>query len=84
LKEIEFCKNLGLPYYYLGYYVPGSRAMEYKSRFGPNEIWNGNGFEILASQQMSELESKCMSADEKSFDLSMSYDFESLKESIEE
>lgn len=36
--EIEHCRSAGIPYYYLGFYVPGSRTMEYKARFQPAEI----------------------------------------------
>lgn len=37
LKQIEYCRNNNLQHLYLGYYVAGSRHMEYKSRFAPNE-----------------------------------------------
>ena len=38
LWEIEHCRQAGIPYYYLGYYVAGSAKMTYKARFGPCEI----------------------------------------------
>jgi len=38
LWEIEYCRGQNLPYYYLGYYVAGSRTMAYKARFRPAEI----------------------------------------------
>jgi arginine-tRNA-protein transferase len=38
LREVEYSKTQGLPYYYLGYYVAGSKTMSYKARFRPNEI----------------------------------------------
>jgi len=38
LWEIEYCRREGIPYYYLGYYVPGARTMDYKIRFRPCEI----------------------------------------------
>lgn len=38
LSEIELCKSLELPYYYLGYWVPGCAKMQYKADYGPNEL----------------------------------------------
>jgi arginine-tRNA-protein transferase len=38
LWEVEYCRGRKLPYYYLGYYVAGSRTMAYKARFRPAEI----------------------------------------------
>jgi arginine-tRNA-protein transferase len=43
LWEIEFCRRHRLPYYYLGFFVAGSRTMGYKSRFRPYEILVGEG-----------------------------------------
>lgn len=37
LDHIERARKLGLPYVYLGYWVPGSRKMDYKGRFRPQE-----------------------------------------------
>jgi arginine-tRNA-protein transferase len=36
--EIMICRDKGIPYYYLGYYVPDSPSMSYKKRFRPCEI----------------------------------------------
>ncbi len=37
LQEIAEARRLGLPYYYLGYYVPGCPRMAYKDSFRPRE-----------------------------------------------
>jgi arginine-tRNA-protein transferase len=37
LDHIERAKKMGLAYVYLGYWVPGSRKMDYKGRFLPQE-----------------------------------------------
>ena len=42
LDHITIAQDLGLPYVYLGYWVPGSPKMDYKSKFKGIEVY-GNG-----------------------------------------
>lgn len=39
LDHIQIAKEVGLPYIYLGYWVPGSPKMAYKSRFSALEVY---------------------------------------------
>jgi len=39
LDHIEIAREMGLPYVYLGYWVPGSRKMGYKANFAALEIF---------------------------------------------
>jgi len=43
LQEIDYAARSDLSHYYLGYWVPGCRAMEYKSSYRPNEILHPDG-----------------------------------------
>lgn len=38
LKEIELCRRKKIPYYYLGYWIQGCKAMEYKNQYNPHEL----------------------------------------------
>lgn len=40
LDHIEIARDLGLPYIYLGYWVPGSKKMGYKANFAGVEVFN--------------------------------------------
>ena len=46
LDHIERTRQAGLPHVYLGYWVEGSRKMEYKTRFRPQEHLHANGWEL--------------------------------------
>ena len=60
LDHIEYAKELDLSYVYLGYWVPGSKKMEYKSKFSGLEIYCDDKWQPfkLANQQISKF-SKC-------------------------
>ena len=45
LDQIDVCRQWGLPYLYLGYWVKNSPKMAYKSRFKPYEILSAQGWE---------------------------------------
>jgi len=47
LDQIRRCAEVKLPYLYLGYWVPDSPKMQYKSRFRPCEILGHGGWHLL-------------------------------------
>ncbi|MEM7307665.1 MAG: arginyltransferase [Planctomycetota bacterium] len=42
LEQLRFCREQGLRYQYLGYWIPGCPSMSYKSRFRPHEVLVGS------------------------------------------
>ncbi|VVT17544.1 Aspartate/glutamate leucyltransferase [Hoeflea sp. EC-HK425] len=48
LDHIERARMLGLPHVYMGYWVKGSRKMEYKTRFQPQEHLMAQGWQRYA------------------------------------
>lgn len=38
LREIQFCRDNNIKYYYLGYYIENCRKMNYKGSFKPHEL----------------------------------------------
>jgi len=48
LDHVERARKMGLPYVYLGYWVKGSRKMEYKTRFQPQEHLTMTGWQRMA------------------------------------
>ncbi len=51
---IERAKLLGLPYVYLGYWVPESRKMAYKARFRPSEVLLGGTWRMLTERDIAD------------------------------
>tara|TARA_B110000003_G_C16113914_1_gene324930 strand:- start:158 stop:406 length:249 start_codon:yes stop_codon:yes gene_type:complete len=47
LDHIEIAREAGLPYVYLGYWVPGSPKMQYKATFSALEIFLNGQWESL-------------------------------------
>lgn len=47
LRLIEVARTDKLPYVYLGYWIPNSRKMAYKSRFRPLEAFGPKGWQLL-------------------------------------
>lgn len=47
LDHIQIARELGLPYLYLGYWVPGSAKMAYKAKFSAFEIFDGRDWVSL-------------------------------------
>jgi arginine-tRNA-protein transferase len=43
LVEIEYARRLKIPHWYLGFWVKGCRAMEYKANFKPHELLHSDG-----------------------------------------
>ena len=48
LDHIDIAREANLPYIYLGYWVPGSKKMSYKSRFSGLEVYLGGSWQALA------------------------------------
>lgn len=48
LDHIEIAREAGLPYVYLGYWVPGSAKMGYKAKFAGLEVFSGGRWEAVA------------------------------------
>ncbi|WP_295732414.1 arginyltransferase [uncultured Bartonella sp.] len=51
LDHIQQARQLRLPYVYLGYWVKGSRKMNYKSRYCPQEHLTSRGWKLTKEQE---------------------------------
>jgi len=52
LWEIDLCRRWQKRYYYLGYLVPGSKTMSYKSQFAGGELWHGDAWVPVPSREL--------------------------------
>ena len=52
LREAEYAASIGLPYYYLGYYIEENKSMSYKNSFRINEKmnWESEAWEIIEKE----------------------------------
>lgn len=51
LDHIEIAREAGLPYVYLGYWVPGSSKMGYKSKFSGLEVYAGGKWQDIGDPE---------------------------------
>jgi arginine-tRNA-protein transferase len=51
LDHIDLALEMNLPYLYLGYWVKGSRKMEYKSQYDPLEIFTNGAWSLLNDKE---------------------------------
>lgn len=63
LDHVEIARRAGLPYVYLGYWVPGSRKMGYKAKFGALEIYKGGRWQDIGTPAEHEAETHPLSVD---------------------
>ena len=61
LDHIEIAREAGLPYVYLGYWVPGSQKMAYKAKFRPLEVFRKETWSELADPKDFELDKQPLS-----------------------
>lgn len=56
LDHIEIARSAGLPYVYLGYWVPGSQKMGYKAKFSGLEVFMGGAWHPMRDPDAFELD----------------------------
>ncbi|MCP5039133.1 MAG: arginyltransferase [Rhodobacteraceae bacterium] len=63
LDHIRIAREAGLPYVYLGYWVPGSPKMDYKSRFSALEIYRCGDWQAMDDKVDYQTETHPLSTD---------------------
>ncbi len=63
LDHIEIARAAGLPYVYLGYWVPGSQKMGYKAKFSGLEVYLGGAWQKMQKPEEFEPERHPLSND---------------------
>ena len=39
VKQIQFCQDKGIPFFYMGYFIAENGSLAYKAKFRPNEVY---------------------------------------------
>ena len=60
---MQIAKDAGLPYVYLGYWVPGSSKMGYKAKFSSLEIYVGGKWQDIGDPDAHRSEMHPLSTD---------------------
>ena len=63
LDHVEIARAAGLPYVYLGYWVPGSQKMGYKAKFSGLEVYLGGKWQKMRDPEAFEPEQHPLSND---------------------
>ena len=63
LDHIEIAREAGLPYVYLGYWVPGSQKMGYKSKFSGLEVYAGGQWQKMSDPEAFRADTHPLSTD---------------------
>lgn len=63
LDHVQIAKEAGLPYVYLGYWVPGSSKMGYKANFSALEIYLGGRWQDIGDPESHKAETHPLSTD---------------------
>ena len=63
LDHVEIAREAGLPYVYLGYWVPGSSKMGYKAGFSALEVYVGGKWQRLKDPDAFEAETHPLSVE---------------------
>ena len=63
LDHIDIARDAGLPYVYLGYWVPGSSKMGYKARFSALEVYSGGEWRNIGDPENYQAETHPLSTD---------------------
>lgn len=63
LDHVQIARDMGLPYVYLGYWVPGSRKMGYKANFSALEVYAQGKWSLLTDPDAHRAELHPLSTD---------------------